>query len=317
MPQTQDYYDILGVDEDASADEIKKAYRQLAREYHPDRNPDKPNAEEKFKEVQEAYSVLSDADKRREYDARRQSPFGGQGFGGFDPGQQRGGQRTYRSPDGFNVRFEQGGDAFDEGGFGGIGDIFDSFFGGRTETRDPFGNQPGQQRQRTGSRDVETTLRIPFDQALRGGKTKVTLPDGEKVRIDIPQGVRSGFKIRLRGRGEPDARGNRGDLYVTFDVKEHPRFDRKGDNIYLTETISALDALLGTARQIPTPYGQRIKLDIPPGTQPGEKLRLRGQGVKTDSGQGDLYVEIDVSVPDLSSAQRKTLRAAAEKANLI
>lgn len=311
MPQTKDYYDILGVDEDASAKEIKKAYRDLARKYHPDRNPDKPGAEERFKEIQEAYSVLSDEEKRKEYDARRR--FGG-GFGGFEG---NGGRRTYRSPEGFDVRFEQGGGGFE--GFGGIGDIFNSFFGGRGGGgRDPF-TQRQQQRSRTrgGGRDVETTLRISFEDALRGGKREVTLPDGEKIRIDIPKGVRSGFKIRLRGRGEPGPTGQRGDLYVTFQVDDHPRFRRKGNDIYVTEEVSAIEAMLGTERRIPTPYGQRIKVTIPAGTQPGEKLRLRGQGVKTEKETGDLYVEIEVTIPeDLSTSQREALRKAAEKANL-
>ena len=308
MPQTKDYYDILGVDEGASAKEIKKAYRDLARKYHPDRNPDKPNAEDRFKEIQEAYSVLSDEEKRDQYDARRRfGGFGGQGFG------QNGG----RAPGGgFDVRFEQG--RADEG-FGGFGDIFNSFFGGSDsrgggQTRSPF----GQQQRRTKGNDVETTLRISFDDALRGGKREVTLPDGETIRIDIPKGVRSGFKIRLRGRGERGPRGERGDLYVTFKVGDHPRFRRKGDDIYVTEAVSAIEAMLGTERRIPTPYGQRIKITIPPGTQPGEKLRLRKQGVRSGSGTpGDLYVEIDVTIPDdLSEEQRKTLQAAAKKANL-
>ena len=315
MPQTKDYYDILGVDEDASAKEIKKAYRDLARKYHPDRNPDKPNAEERFKEIQEAYSVLSDEEKREEYDARRRfgGGFGGQGFGG------NGGRQRRAPGGGFDVRFEQGGE-----GFGGIGDIFSSFFGGGgrggagrggggAQTRDPFG-----QRQQASGRDVETTLRISFDDALRGGKREVTLPDGETIRINIPKGVRSGFKIRLRGRGEAGPRGQRGDLYVTFKVADHPRFRRKGDDIYVTEEVDAIEAMLGTERQIPTPYSQNIKITIPSGTQPGEKLRLRGQGVKTeDRGTGDLYVEVDVTIPEnLSESQRETLRTAAQKANL-
>ena len=118
--------------------------------------------------------------------------------------------------------------------------------------------------------------------------------------------------------GEPGPRAERGDLYVTFKVADHPRFRRKGDDIYITETVSAIEAMLGTERRIPTPYGQRVKVTVPAGTQPGEKLRLRDQGVRTDSGSpGDLYVEIDVTIPDnLSKAQRDTLRTAAEKANL-
>lgn len=303
MPQTKDYYDILGVDEDASAKEIKKAYRDLARKYHPDRNPDKPDTEDRFKEIQEAYSVLSDEEKRDQYDARRR-------FGGFSD--QSFGGNGGRAPGGFDVRFEQG---QGEEGFGGFGDIFNSFFGGRG--RGGTGRSRYSQQRRKGN-DVETTLRISFDDALRGGKREVTLPDGETIRIDIPQGVRSGFKIRLRDRGEPGPRGERGDLYVTFQVGKHPRFRRTGDDIYITEAVSAIDAMLGTERRIPTPYGQHIKITVPPGTQPNEKLRLRGQGVRTESGsQGDLYVEIDVTIPDnLSEAQRNTLRAAAEKANL-
>jgi molecular chaperone DnaJ/curved DNA-binding protein len=130
--------------------------------------------------------------------------------------------------------------------------------------------------------------------------------------------VRDGTKIRLRGRGQAGPTGQRGDLYVTFQVGDHPRFHRTGDDIHLTETVGVFEAMFGTERRIPTPYGQRIKVTIPEGTQPGEKLRLRGQGVKTDDGQGDLYVEIDVDVPsDLTDDQRETLRTAAEETGLL
>ena len=310
MPTTQDdLYDILGVDEDADKQEIKKAYRDLARKHHPDRNPDDPNAEEKFKRIQKAYSILSDEDKRQKYDAQRR--FGG-GFGGMNGG-GRGARRQRGGPE---IHFEQGGfeDAF--GGRGGLGDIFESFFGGRGRgSGDPFGQQQQRTRQqprgRRGGQDMETKLRLSFEEALQGGRKQVELPTGESIRLNIPQGVRNGYKIRLKGRGQPGPTGERGDLYVTFEVGEHPRFRRKGDDIHLTETIGAFDAMLGTERRIPTPYGGRIKLTIPAGTQPGEKLRLKGQGVKTDDGTGDLYVEIDVDIPtDLTEAQQDALEEA-------
>lgn len=318
MPQTKDLYDVLGVDEDASQEEIKKKYRELARKHHPDRNPDDPNAEEKFKEIQKAYSILSDEEQREQYDAQRR--FGGSG--GF--GETSGGRDPWGRPGGGpEIRFEQGNfdDTFGGRGGGGLGDIFENFFGGGTRTRGrgPFGRQQRQQQQRgrQGGQDVETTLRLSFRDALEGGRKKVELPSGESIRLKIPKGVRDGFKIRLQGRGQAGPMGQ-GDLYVTFEVGDHPRFDRKGDDIHLTETISMFDAVFGTEVRVPTPYGQHLKLTIPPGTQPGEKLRLKGQGVKTDDGHGDLYVEIDVDIPkNLSRKQRNILREAAKEANLL
>ncbi|WP_251921941.1 DnaJ C-terminal domain-containing protein [Salinibacter ruber] len=276
MPQTEDLYDVLGVDEDASQEEIKKTYRTLARKHHPDRNPDDPNAEEKFKEIQKAYSVLSDEEKREQYDAQRR-------FGGG-------------------------------GGFGG---------GARTQRQNPFDGGRQQQRQqrqrgRQGGQDLETTLRLSFREALEGGRKQVELPSGESIRLKIPKGVRDGFKIRLKGRGQPAPTGQRGDLYVTFEVGDHPHFNRKGDDVHRTEAIGMFEAVFGTDIRVPTPYGQHLKLSVPAGTQPGEKLRLKGQGVKTDDGAGDLYVEIDVNIPEnLSRKQRAVLHEAAEDANLL
>ena len=309
MPQVKDYYKILGVNEKASAEEIKKAYRKLAREFHPDRNPDKPDAEERFKEVQEAYDVVGDEEKRREYDNRRKNPFGtGEGFG------TRGGQ-FYRSPDGTYVRFESEGtegfgDAFGAGG--GFGDIFSKFFAGGEAARDPFtrtrGRRPGQ--------DIHTTLRLTFDQAIEGGKTQVTLPTGEQVRLDIPKGVASGFKIRLRGRGQAGPSGQRGDLYVTFEVEPHENFRREGDDLHTSIEIGAFEAMLGTRRRITTATGKHIRVDIPEGSQPGERLRVRGHGVETESGRGDLFIEIKVTIPrDLTDAQRSQIEELARELN--
>lgn len=321
MPETQNHYEVLGVGEDADADAIKKAYRKLAREHHPDRNPDDPEAEERFKEIQAANEVLSDPEKREAYDRRRRNPFGdvfGEGATGFGV---NGGQ-FYQTADGTYVRFDQRGggrEAGPESPFGDVGDFFSRVFSG--ERRSAAGPQPrGRARPGAGRppEDLETRMRISFDQALRGGKTEVKLPDGERVRLKIPEGVRSGFKIRLRGRGKPMPGGRRGDLYVTFEVGDHPRFRREGDDLSITEEVNALAATLGTTRQVVNAYGRQLKLTVPPGTQPGETLRLREQGVRTKNGAGDLYVRIDVTVPqDLSDVQREKLRAAAIEAGLL
>jgi curved DNA-binding protein len=323
MAEVKDYYKVLGVRETATADEIKKAYRKLARQYHPDKNPDKPHAEERFKEIQAAYDVLADAKKRKEYDLRRKNPFGS-GFGGFDTG--RGG-RYYRAPDGTYVRFDQGGGdgtgGFDFGDLGGsFSDLFSRFFGGAPgpEPREDPLEQARRSRAQAAAagRDVETKVSLSFEQALQGGKTDVVLPDGAKVRLTIPKGVAPGFKVRLRGQGQAGPTGARGDLYVTFEVEPHPRFRRDGDDLTTTVSVNAFEALLGTKRSIENAYGQQIKLTIPKGAQPGDRLRLREQGVQTDQGTGDLYVEIEVSVPrNLTPEQLDAVRRVAKEAGLL
>lgn len=165
--------------------------------------------------------------------------------------------------------------------------------------------------------DVEAQVRLTFDQALRGGTTEVRVPGGETVRIGVPVGVRSGLKVRVRGRGR-EVGGEPGDLYVTFRVDPNSRFRREGENLHLVETISAIEAIVGTVRSITNAYGQTVKVHIPPGTQPGERLRLRGQGVATGRRTGDLFVEIQVTVPrSLTSEQREALEAAARRVGLL
>lgn len=314
MAQTvKDYYEILGVPENATEEEIKKAYRKLAREWHPDRNPDKPKAEERFKEIQEAYSVLSDPEKRRQYDMMRKNPFGA--FGGVGPGD---GGWFSRTPGGTYVRVETSGNLDDllgeAWGFGGLGDIFSRFFGGFGRAGAP---QDSSSRVRR-PRDVEVRVRLPFEQALRGGKTDITLPDGQKVRINVPKGVRAGFKIRLKDDGPTIAGVPQGQVYIVFDLEPHPRFWREGDDLYTTISINPLEAMLGTTQEVVDAYGRRIKVRIPPGTQSGERLRIRGHGVETETNTGDLYVEVQVEIPrHLSAEQQRILREAAEKAGLI
>lgn len=297
MAEITDYYQTLGVDEGASAEDIKKSYRRLAREHHPDRNPDNPGAEERFKAVQEAYEVLSDEQKRKAYDRARRNPFAS--AGGF-----RGSQGFSGSPQ--DVPFE---DMFGQGqDMGGFGSFFSQI----------FADEPRTTRRPARGRDVETQVRLTFDQAIRGGKTELKMQDGEPLRLTIPQGVRSGFKIRVKGRGAPGPSGTNGDLYVTFRVEPSPRFRREGDNLHITETISAMEAILGTTRSITNAYGKTIKVQIPPGTQPSERLRLRGQGVQTPKRTGDLYVEIQVSIPrHLTDEQRNALETCAREYGIL
>lgn len=341
MPE--DLYSVLGLKEGASADEIKKAYRKLAREFHPDRNPDKPDAEERFKKIQQAYDVLGDPKQRAEYDRQRRNPFAS----------REGQTRYYRAPDGSYVRFETSGSGpgfgsifGEEQGFDDIGDLFERFFGGRRRRpddtfgepfsqqergrpgpepfsdpytrQDPFSQRRSSRQTASAGRDIEATLRLRFDEALAGGPREITLPHGETIRIDIPKGVRSGLKIRLRERGQAGSGGQRGDLYIIFEVEEHPRFRREGNDLHVTERINAVELMLGTSRRIENAYGKKVRLKIPPGTQPGTMLRLRGQGVQTDKTTGDLIVQIEAEVPStLNDEAREALRAWAKKYGLI
>ncbi len=306
MPTLKDYYKILGVAENADAEAIKKAYRKLARTYHPDRNPDDAAAEDRFKEIQEAHDILGDPKKRKEYDMMRKNPFGA--FGGF---QTTGGGQYYQRPDGTYVRFDTGGapGGFGDGGFGGLGDIFSRLFGGEPEAPP----RAGGPRRAAQGHHAEVQVTLSLEEALQGGKAEVTLPTGERVRVPFPKGVPNGFKVRLKGRGYPQPGGRPGHAYVTFDVTPHPDFRRESDDLYTTVTIPVFEALLGTSRSVTNAYGSRVKVPIAAGTQPGSKLRLKGQGVRTDKGTGDLYVEIAVTLPEhLTPEQKKALQDAAK-----
>ena len=316
MPAPQDPYETLGVAADASAKEIKKAYRTLSKQYHPDRNAGDAAAEDRFKEVQAAYDQVGDETKRKAYDRARRDPYGGRfdgapfggdaGFGG------PGGGRVYRAPDGTYVRVDATGagpgmdeDAFTFGGGGGLGGIFDQFFGGAA------GGASGQgEPTYRGGRDVDATVRLSFEEALEGGRREIRTSGGESVRVKVPKGVRDGFKIKLAGKGDPapGGRGAPGDLYLTFRVTPDGRFTRDGDDLVTAETVSAVEAMLGTTREVKTATGATVRLKVKPGTQPGTRLRVRGQGVETETGRGDLYVVVEVSVPTLSDHAAQTLR---------
>jgi len=346
MPAVKDPYNVLGVGKKASDDEIKKAYRKLAREYHPDRNPGDAAAEERFKDVQEAYSILSDPEKRRAFDS------GGGIFGtGFDPGAFRGGA----------------------GGFGGgIGDILSDLFGGGRA-----GGAAGA-RQAERGRDLETEVHISFGQAMEGAQIPVSVPMSapcrtchgtgakpgtsptvcslcqgrgveaesqglfsisqpcrrcggtgteikdpcptcggsgrtrqvKRYRVNVPAGVRDGSRVRLAGKGEAGVRGGPpGDLYVVTRVGESPVFKRKGDNLEVEVPVTIVEAIRGATIEVPTLTGSK-RIRVPPGTQHGTVQRLRGEGPPRlgGRGRGDVHYRLVIDVPrSLSREQREVV----------
>ena len=346
MAPLKDPYKTLGVDKKASADEIKKAYRKLARQYHPDKNQGDDKAEERFKDIQQAYDVLSDEEKRKQYDQ------GGGIFGGFDPGSFRTGQPG--------------------GGFGGIGDILSDLFGGAggAGTR----GRPGPER----GRDLETDVHISFEQAMEGAQVPVvaqvpsacptckgtgakpgTTPQVcprcqgrgmesqgqglfsisqpcskcggtgteikdpcptchgagqtrqiKRYRVNIPAGVKDGSRVRLAGKGEPGRRGGQaGDLYVITRVTDSPLFNRRGDNLEVDVPITIPEAIRGATVEVPTLSGSK-RIRVPAGTQHGTVQRLRGEGPPrlNGKGRGDIHYRLTIDVPrSLNNEQKKAV----------
>lgn len=291
----KDYYRTLGVSPDASPTDVTKAYRALARQLHPDRNPDDGTAEERFKEVSAAYDVVGDADKRKQYDEIRRLAAGGGPFSATGPG---------------------GSHSFQFSGADGLGDLLANLFGGHGAHGDPFGPAGGAQRPQRGA-DLQAQLTLPFAEALDGTTTAVTLGDrrrSEQIKVRIPPGVIDGQRIRLRGKGGPGtAGGPPGDLYVIVRVGEHPLFGRDGDNLTLTVPVSFSEAALGARLEVPTYDGDPVRVRLPAGTQSGRTLRVRGRGVQVDGRTGDLLITVEVVVPKkLNAAQRRALEDLAE-----
>lgn len=306
----RDYYDILGISKDASATDIKRAFRRLAKKLHPDQNQGDKASEAKFKEVQEAYETLSDKEKRAGYDQ-----FGHAGAApGFDPGRGAGAPFGHG---GVPVDFQNIADFFDfsfnaQGPRSGHSSIFDSFGGGPSQTT----TTPSS------TRDIEYVATLSFEQAIQGTTLDLELstPSAGKQRLSvhIPAGVRNGQKIRVRGKGRP-GRGRRppGDLFVICSVQPHPYFLRQGDDIYLTVPITITEATLGAKVDLPTLDGERI-VTIPRGTPSGTKLRLAGMGVANPKGKtrGDQYAVIKIVPPKrLSAEQRDLLKRFADASN--
>jgi molecular chaperone DnaJ len=355
MPE-KDYYKVLGVSQEASAEEIRKAYRRLAKKHHPDRHRGSKASEEKFKEITEAHQVLSDPQKRRQYDQLREAGlhgWGAQGRGGADD--------VFRNAawTGKGINFED---------LGGLGDVFSRMFGGKARSAEHAAAQRGA--------DVVSAITIPFETAVRGGKVEVRIPrekactvcggsgaapgtraetcpqcrgvgqvlsgqgafsvarpcprcfgrgriiqkpcpqchgngtveEPARVDVNIPKGVQDKQRIRLTGLGQPGGGGAApGDLFLEVNVQPHPQFRRKGRDIYSKARIEMADAALGTRLDVDTMHGG-VTLVVPPGTQPGQRLRVPGYGLETSDGRkGDHYVEVQVSIPRKLTAEQRRL----------
>jgi molecular chaperone DnaJ len=375
MAQTKDVYATLGVGSSASQDEIKKAYRKLAKKFHPDANASDAKAAERFKEISEANNVLSNPAKRKQYDEmRRLGAFDGGGFGGFGGGARssRAGSRGGTQ----NINFEE----FDIGGLGGLGDLFSSMFGGG-ETR-----QTARSRGPEKGQTVEANLDIPFRTAARGGKVPIELEVSEecptchgngaapgaqlttcpecngrgvvsfgqggfavnrpcpvclgkgqvptepcptcrgsgevrvrrKVLVNVPSGVDTGSKIRLKGQGgKGSANGPPGDLVITFNVLPDKFYKRDGLDVIATVPLNIAQATLGTKISVRTLEGKKVAIKIPPGTPSGKRFRVRGQGIQKGEKKGDLIVEVSIQVPEkLSEEQERMMKEFAESGGM-
>jgi molecular chaperone DnaJ len=297
----QDYYALLGVSRSATDEEIKKAYRKLAIQFHPDRNPDDKKSEEKFKEITEAYETLGDSKKREMYDkfghtqggnpfAGGGNPFGGGGFGRTHSGSGAGGS---------------GGDPFQDI----FGDVFSEVFGASRT-----GGQRGRARPQKGA-DLRYTLSISLEEAATGCEKVIsflrnngTKEENAKLAVTVPAGVKDNQKLKLTGEGDSSSMGQAGDLYVIMQIQEHLLFKREENDVILELPVSYIDAILGTSIEVPTLTG-RVLIKIPPGTHTGQSLRLKNKGLPKMGGfgSGDMLIKILVDTPQEVSAAEKEL----------
>jgi DnaJ-class molecular chaperone len=293
-----DLYQRLGIQRGASEQEIKKAYRSLAKQLHPDRNKDNPDAAKRFGEITHAYDLLTDKDKRARYDrgeidedGNPKMPFGS-GFGGYSQG--AGGPRPGAGPQGFE-NFDFGGaDAAD------LSDLFEGLFGaaqaGRGGGGGPFSGFRQRARAPQKGADVAYRLKVPFVDAVALKPQRITLADGKTIDLKLPNGLEDGTKIRLAGKGQ-EGPGGRGDAIVTIEIAPHRFFQREGNNIRLELPVTLKEAVLGAKVKVPTPEGP-VMVTIPKGTSSGKVLRLKGRGFAAKDGKrGDQLVTVEVDVP--------------------
>jgi molecular chaperone DnaJ len=372
VAQEKDYYRVLGVPEAATADEIKKAYRKLAKKHHPDANPGNKASEARFKEISEAHSILSDPVKRKQYDRlRKYGAFAGMGSSRSGGASRSGG--TGAGPGaGGGGSFED----LDFSGFGGIGDIFSSIFGGE-------GARRGDERR--GAESVETIVTIPFRVAALGGKVPIVVPVTEscptcagsgaapgatlttcteckgsgqisfgyggfavkrpcpscrgkgkipsqrcgtcqgvgevqaerRLMVEVPSGTDAGTRLRMKGQGPRGSGGEAGDLIISFQIEEDRFFSRDGNDVHCSIPVNIAQAALGTRIKVRTLDGKHVVLRVPPGTQPGRKFRIKGQGIEKNGTRGDQIVEVSVEVPPkLAPEAEAKLKAFADAAGL-
>jgi curved DNA-binding protein len=312
---SEDYYKTLGIEKSASADDIKKAYRKLALKWHPDKNPDNKSAEDKFKKINEAYAVLSDPEKRQEYDTygsadqfrqkyTQEDIFRGfdlndilRGFGFGDLG-GRGGARTFRSSRGGGFSYSQG-------------DPFSDIFAGE---RQRYAHMPQK------GQDFEYNLSITLEESVLGAEKKLALQKEdavEEINFKVPPGINTGKKLRLASKGAPGIDGGPpGDLYININILPHPIFARDGNDLYIEKSIHFTQAALGTSIDIPTLDGSVKRIKILPGTQNNTKIRMKGYGVPglKGTGKGDQFVKISINIPKkLTDRQLQLVKELAEE----
>ena len=301
----KDYYKLLGVERSASAEQISRAYKKLARQYHPDLNPGNKQAEEKFKEINEAYEVLKDPEKRKLYDQ-------------LGPNWQHG--QNFQGAPGFeNMHFSFNGQGFDGAGFS---DFFETLFGGARGSRggrtsagfgaDPFSGFSARPRR---GRDVEAELSLSLEDVARGGKRSVTIQTGsgpKTLEVNVPAGIREGAKLRLAGQGEAAPGGSAGDLFLRVRYLPHPLFKVDGDNLQSDVWLAPWEAALGARVPVRTLDGE-VELNIPAGTSSGRKFRLRGKGLGSVVARGDLLARVMIRVPEqLTDNERELWNKLAE-----